>query len=80
MIKIDTNTVEIKGTKLDLLLEITVFLHSAKAKGIFDDRDIQEICRIACLSEEEIGKSARDARSAIAMVALLNSLFGEKED
>lgn len=57
MIKCDKGLVAIKGTRLDLMSELTTIMNYMMEKEIIDENMLMDCVSLACLSKEEIRKS-----------------------
>lgn len=76
MIQCGNGTVQLQGTKVELMADVTVIMRVLMEKNILDRVDLENILKIACMSEDEIiNKGAREVREAIALASLL---FGEE--
>lgn len=63
MIKVDSSlfgsgVIEIKGTRLDLMLDLTALLHEMLKKDMLRESDIDEVVSLAKKPEEEVHREA----------------------
>lgn len=77
MIHVDNGGYEVNGNKITLLAEFSSTLASLKRKGMFDDADIDEICRVAKLSDEGLHTESSECLAKIAAECALDKILNE---
>ena len=61
MIKCDNGFVAIKGTKLDLMSELTTIINYMMEKGVINNDTLNDCVSLACLSKNKIKELALEA-------------------
>lgn len=62
MLKVERGTTVIKGTKIELLAEVTTLIHELVVeKDVFSKEDIDMCVETALLTEEELDKKTADS-------------------
>lgn len=74
MISIDEGKLEVKGTRIDLMADLTVIMRSMVEQGIADEDSLSLAVAMACMSDDELKKQDRELREAVALASIL---FGE---
>lgn len=72
MIRIDKNHIEFEGNKLELIAELSMLMHDFYEKRVIDDRDIEQVVKIAKTSKEQLRREAEEK-----LMGLLVSTLGE---
>lgn len=85
MIRTECGTLEVRGSKLDIMSDISVILHALKERGILAEEDIDAAVMYAKMSEDE---SRADCKKAIkesekellkSLSELLDDIISESE-
>ena len=62
MLKADGGNVEIKGSKIDLLAELSVLIRNLVRCGAFDEKDINKCVELALLSEKDLNERFQNVK------------------
>lgn len=77
MIHVDEGICKVQGTKVTLMAEVASLLSGLKKDKLFDDTDINEICRLSKMSADEIRQDSAETIASIAAEQLLRELFNK---
>ena len=77
-------SIEIVGSKLELMFQITDVIIKLKEKGVVDDTDIDYIATMAKrgsieVSDEELNETEQRIRGKLAMLTAIASATGRKD-
>lgn len=76
MIKVDSERTEIKGTKPEIMTELTVLLNTLMSKDIgFTENDILDTLKVSKMSEKDLLKKKKETEEEIK--SMVDDFFEE---
>ena len=74
MISVENGTVKVKGTRIDLMADLTIIMRSMLEQEIIDEDLLAKVVAMATMSEDELKGADKSLREFLALASML---FGD---